>query len=84
MREGKPVFKPRLAARVALPLAATGGLAALALTGPAMSAAPAVAAHSSTVRVAPDLGRPGGAAQLRRPGLSGVPMSLMAPGRRYP
>jgi len=65
MREGKPVFKPRLAARVALPLAATGGLAALALTGPAMSAAPAVAAHSSTVRVAPDLGRPGGAAQLK-------------------
>ncbi|HEY2237179.1 MAG TPA: S53 family peptidase [Streptosporangiaceae bacterium] len=50
---------------MALPLAATGGLAALALTGPAMSAAPAVAAHSSTVRVAPDLGSPGGAANLK-------------------
>ena len=62
--------KPRLAARVALPLAATGGLAALALTGPAlagpvMSAAPAVAAHQSAVRVAPDLGSPGGAANLK-------------------
>jgi subtilase family serine protease len=54
-----------LAARVALPLAATGGLAALALTGPAMSAAPAVAAHSSTVRVQPDLGSPVGAARLK-------------------
>ncbi|HEX4255270.1 MAG TPA: S53 family peptidase [Streptosporangiaceae bacterium] len=50
---------------MALPLAATGGLAALALTGPAMSAAPAVAAHSSTVHVAPDLGSPGGAANLK-------------------
>jgi subtilase family serine protease len=62
------VFKPRLAARVALPLAATGGLAALALAGPAMSAAPAVAAaaaHSSAVRVQPDLGSPGGAVNVK-------------------
>jgi subtilase family serine protease len=60
-----PVFKARLAARVALPLAATGGLVALSLAGPAMSAAPAVAAHSSTVRVQPDLVRPVGAAKLK-------------------
>jgi subtilase family serine protease len=60
-----PVFKARLAARVALPLAASGGLVALSLAGPAMSAAPAVAAHSSTVRVQPDLGRPVGAAKLK-------------------
>ena len=62
------MFKPRLSARVALPLAATGGLAALSLTGlagSAMSAAPAVAAHSSTVRVQPDLGSPVGAAKLK-------------------
>jgi len=63
------LFNPmRVAARVALPLAATGGLAALSLaglTGPAMSAAPAVAAHSSTVRVQPDLGSPVGAAKLK-------------------
>ncbi len=55
----------RMAARVALPLAATGGLAALSLAGPAMSAAPAVAAHPSTVRVQPDLGSPVGAAKLK-------------------
>src|ERR1700761_5992703 len=54
-----------VAARVALPLAATGGLVALSLAGPAMSAAPAVAAHSSTVRVQPDLGSPVGAAKLK-------------------
>jgi subtilase family serine protease len=59
------VFKPRLSARVALPLVATGGLAALALAGPAMSAAPAVAAHSSTVQVRPDLGSPVGTAKLK-------------------
>jgi subtilase family serine protease len=55
----------RLAARAALPLAATGGLAALSLAGPAASTAPAVAAHQSSVRVAPDLGSPAGAAKLR-------------------
>src|ERR1700759_2242507 len=63
------LFNPmRVAARVALPLAATGGLAALSLTGlagSAMSAAPAVAAHSSTVRVQPDLGSPVGTAKLK-------------------
>jgi subtilase family serine protease len=55
----------RMAARVALPLAATGGLAALSLAGPAASTAPAVAAHQSSVRVAPDLGSPVGAAKLK-------------------
>ena len=55
----------RMAARVAIPLAATGGLAALSLAGPAMSAAPAAAAHSPSVRALPDLGRPGGSAKLK-------------------
>lgn len=58
----------RMAARVALPLAATGGLAALSLAGPAASTAPAVAAHQSYVRVTPDLGNPIGNAKLTTAG----------------
>jgi subtilase family serine protease len=58
----------RMAARVALPLAATGGLAALSLAGPAASTAPAVAAHQSYVRVTPDLGNPIGNTKLTTAG----------------